>query len=806
MKFTLSWLKDHLETNANLAEICETLTKIGLEVEAVEDQGKNLSAFIVAKVVSAVQHPNADKLRVCTVDIGADSFIQVVCGAPNARGGMKSVFSPPGTYIPSKKITISVGEIRGVESQGMLCSAAELELSEDHDGIIDLPTEAPVGMSYSEYAKIGDPVIEINLTPNRPDAASVYGIARDLAAAGLGSLKTPPIQAIQGKMPCPVAITLDFHHEQRRLCPVFALRLVKGVKNGASPEWMQKRLKAIGLRPISALVDITNYMTFDRGRPLHVFDADKVSGNLLVRRAKMEDRLLALDGREYQFDESMVVIADDRGVESIAGIMGGEASGCTPDTTNVLIESALWDPANIAQTGRKLAIHSDARYRFERGVDPAFNAPGIELATRMVLDICGGTPSQVHIEGDIPGVTKCVIFPWSEVKRLTGLEMPIEDMRDILERLGFIVSGSGDAPTISVPSWRPDIEGKADLVEEIIRIVGLEHVQNVPLKRKTTIAEPVLTPIQRRTRLAKRLLAGRGFVEAVTYSFISRREAETFGGGQASLTLANPIAANMSDMRPSLLPGLLAASQRNADHALQDMALFEVGQVFKGDTPQDQKMAAAGLRRGLNAVSAQGRHWVSPVKVADVFDAKADVIALLSALGILTESMQVLAGAPAWYHPGRSGTLQFGPKGIIGHFGELHPRALEAIGVEGPIAAFEIFLDALPQPRQKSTRVKPKFESVDLQPVRRDFAFLVDRAVKAEDIVKSAKAVDRALIGNVAVFDVYEGQGVPQGKKSIGIEITLKPKEKTLTDLEIEAFSTRLVEEVGKKTGAILRG
>ena len=805
MKLTLSWLRDHLETNAGLEEITETMTRIGLEVETVVDQGKSLSAFLVAKVVSAVQHPNADKLRVCTVDIGKEDFVQVVCGAPNARGGLKSVFSPPGTYIPSKKITIAVGEIRGVESQGMLCSASELELSEDHDGIIELPLDAPVGMSYSEYAKIGDPVIEINLTPNRPDAASVLGVARDLSAAELGMLKTPVIEPVKGRIACPIEIRLDFSPDNRKLCPAFALRLVKGVTNGPSPDWMQRRLRAIGLRPISALVDVTNYITFDRGRPLHVFDAAKIAGGLVIRRSKSGETLSALDGREYVFDDSMVVIADDRGVQSIAGIMGGAFSGCTPETTDVLIECAVWDPINIAQTGRKLGIVSDARYRFERGVDPALTQPGLDLATRMVLDICGGTPSEVCFEGNLPGVTRCVIFPWNEVKRLTGLDMAEADMRAILERLGFTISGTGEAATLSVPSWRPDIEGKADIVEEVVRIVGLDNVQNVPLKRLAHITEPVLTPIQRRTRLAKRALAARGLVEAMTYSFIAHAEAEQFGGGQPELALANPIAVDMSDMRPSLLPGLLKASQHNVDRASYDLGLFEVGQVFKGDRASDQKVAAAAVRRGQSGVRGRGRIWSGTVREADVFDAKADVTALLGTLGVATESMQVVAGAPPWFHPGRSGTLQFGPKSVLGHFGELHPRILQTLGIDGGAAAFEILLDALPAAKAKTSRIKPRLALNDFQPVRRDFAFVVDRTIRADDIVRTARGIDRALVGNVTVFDVYDGEGVEPGKKSIGIEITLRPKDRTMTDAEIEAFSSRLEAEVARKSGGVLR-
>ncbi len=806
MKFTLSWLKEHLETNASLSEICETLTKIGLEVEGVEDQAKALAGFAVARIVSAVQHPNAEKLRLCMVDIGASEPVQVVCGAPNARAGLVSVFSPPGTYIPGKKITLGIGEIRGVESRGMLCSAAELELSGESDGIMELPDDAPVGARYVDYAKIGDPVIDINLTPNRSDAASVFGIARDLAAAGLGEIKTKPIDQIKGQGACPVEVSIEFLGEERKLCPAFAMRWVKGVKNGPSPDWLQKQLKAIGLRPINALVDITNFITFDRGRPLHVFDAAKVAGSLVVRRARAGESILALDGRTYTPDSHAVVIADDNGLESIAGIMGGEHSGCDENTTDVLIESALWDPTNIAQSGRKLGINSDARYRFERGIDTDITLPGLDLATKLVLEFCGGTASEVTIAGAIPGVTKCVLFPWTEVKRLTGLELPVADMTDILRRLGFSVSGSGETATIAVPSWRPDIEGKADIVEEIIRIAGLEHVAHVPLKRMTAVSEPVITPIQRRTRRARRALAGSGMVEAMTYSFVSSAEAQAFGGGAAELQLANPIAADMSDMRPSLLPGLIAASQRNADHAIRDMALFEIGQIFKGDRPQDQKIAATGIRRGLASRSAPGRHWSSPAKTADFYDAKGDVFGLLSVLGVSTDTMQLVAGAPGWFHPGRSATMQFGPKNILGHFGELHPGILEQLGVDAPIVAFEILLDALPAARQKAGKIRSKLGASDFQPVNRDYAFIVGKDVRADEIIKAAKGVDRSLVANVSLFDVYDGKGVEPGKKSLGIEVTLVPLEKTLTDAEIEAFSARLIAEITKKTGGTLRG
>jgi len=807
MKFTLSWLKDHLDTSAPLDEIVETLTRIGLEVEGVEDKAKTLAPYKVAYVVSAEQHPNADRLRVCVVDTGEGAPIQVVCGAPNARTGMKSVFAPPGTYIPGKNITLGIGTIRGVESRGMLCSAAELKISDDHDGIIDLPADAPVGMPYAAYAGLDDPVIEINLTPNRPDCTSVYGIARDLAAAGLGTLKDGAVPPVAGKGACPVSVTLDFAPGDEKLCPAFALRLVRGVKNGPSPEWMQRRLLSIGLRPINALVDITNYVTFDRGRPLHVFEARKVKGNLTVRRAKDGEEVLALDGRTYKLDSGNVVIADENGVESIAGIMGGEHSGCDETTTDVLIESALWDPLNIAQSGRRLGIVTDARYRFERGVDPAFTVPGLDLATKLVIDLCGGEASAATVAGKVPDASRVIEFPWSEVPRLSGLDVQPAESEQILEKLGFAVSGSGERVSVTPPSWRPDIEGKADLVEEVIRIAGVDRIEPRPLPRiDDTVVKPILTLIQKRTRLAKRALAVRGLVEAVTWSFIARHEAELFGGGQASLALANPIASDLSDMRPSLLPGLLKAAQRNADRGFGDVALFEVGQTFASDEPEGQSIKAAAVRRGMARAESVGRHWDGGSETVDAFDAKADAMALLGALGIPAGGLQVVAGGPAWFHPGRSATLQFGPKNVVGAFGEIHPKVLKVLDLKGPLVAFEINLDALPPPKAKPTKMKPKLALSEFQPVTRDFAFVVGRQVQAGDIVKAAQAAERQLITGVDVFDVYEGAGIDPDKKSVAIAVTLQPTEKTLTDAEIEAVSAKIVGEVSKKTGAVLRG
>jgi phenylalanyl-tRNA synthetase beta chain len=805
MKLTLSWLKDHLDTGAPLDAIVDKLTMIGLEVENVENKAAALAPFTIARVISAEQHPNADRLRVCMVDTGSGDPVQVVCGAPNARGGMKGVFSPPGTFIPGKNMTLGVGTIRGVESRGMLCSAFELQLSDDHEGILDLPADAPVGVPYAQWARLDDPVIEINLTPNRPDCTGIHGIARDLAAAGMGKLKDVPIKAVAGAFPCPASVTLDFG-DTPPLCRGFALRLVRGVKNGPSPDWMQRRLTAIGLRPINALVDITNYLTYDRARPLHVFDAAKVKGDLVVRRGRAGESLLALDGRTYALDDSMCVIADDSGVESLAGIMGGEASGCSESTTDVLIESALWDEINIAHTGRKLNINSDARYRFERGVDPAFMMPGLELATGMVLDICGGEPSAVTSAGDVRIPQRVIDFPVAEAKRLSGLELPFAELKPVLNRLGFVTKGTGQVVKVTVPSWRADVEGKADIVEEIVRIVGVDRVPMTPFARNDSGRKPVLTTQQNRTRKARRALAARGFVEAVTWSFVSRQQAELFGGGTPELVLANPIAADLSDMRPSLVPGLVAAAQRNADRGYGDLALFEVGQIFRGDSPEDQFIAASGVRKGLAKVSGWARHWATGSKPVDAHDVQADALAVLAAAGAPTQGLQIVPGGPSWLHPGRSGTIQIGPKNVLGHFGELHPRALEALGAEGPLVALEIILDGVPEPKARRTRAKPPVDLSQFQPVERDFAFIVDRTVKAADLVRAAQGVDRKLVTEIAVFDVYEGAGIDPDKKSIAIAVTLQPREKTLTDQEIDAVSAKIVAEVGKRTGGVLRG
>ena len=579
---------------------------------------------------------------------------------------------------------------------------------------------------------------------------------------------------------------------------------MRGVKNGPSPEWLQKRLTSIGLRPINALVDITNFMTFDRARPLHVFDAKKVKGNLVVRRAKSGETLLALDGKTYTLDDSICVISDDKAVESLAGIMGGEASGCDEATTDVLIESALWNEINIAQTGRKLGINSDARYRFERGVDPAFMVPGLEMATKLVMDLCGGSPSEVVVAGKSHGEDRIIEFPVDEVKRLTGLEVPLPEIKRILTHLGFLLVGNAPVVKVAIPSWRGDVHGKADIVEEIVRIVDVDQVPMTPFERGDVARKPVLTPIQLRTRRAKRALAARGMMESVTWSFVSKPQAELFGGGKAELALANPIAADLSDMRPSLIPGLVAAAQANADRGFADVALFEVGQIFKGDKPEDQFIAASGVRRALASSQGAGRFWSGSSSV-NALDAKADALAVLAAAGAPMQGLQIVTGGASWLHPGRSGTIQIGPQNILGYFGELHPRVLEALKADGPLVGFEIILDRIPDAKAKPTRAKPLLELSAFQPVSRDFAFIVDRKVAAGDIVRSAQGIDKKLITSVTVFDVYEGKGIDDGKKSIAIAVTLQPREKTLTDQEIDAVAAKIVAEVTKKTGGVLR-
>jgi phenylalanyl-tRNA synthetase beta chain len=804
MKFTLSWLKDHLDTEADIGKIVETLTMIGLEVEAVDDRAA-FRPFVIARVVEAARHPDADRLQVLKVDTGSGDPVQVVCGAPNARAGLVGAFAAPGTHIPGIDLDLAVGRIRGVESHGMMCSERELELSDDHEGIIDLPGDAPVGTSFAAYAGLDDPVIEIAITPNRPDALGVAGIARDLAAAGLGTVKPAEIARIEGDYDCPVAVRLDFP-EGESLCPAFGLAMVRGVKNGPSPQWMQRRLKAIGLRPISALVDITNYVTYDLGRPLHVFDSDKVAGNLTVRRAREGETLLALDGKTYRLTPEMCVIADERGPESLSGIMGGEESGCSADTVNVLVESALWEPLNIARTGRELGIVSDARYRFERGVDPAMMVPGLDHALRLVTQLCGGEPSRQIIAGNVPRPDNRIEFPPGEVRRLTGLDVAPGESVEILKKLGFRVGEGKERLPVDVPSWRPDLQGKADLVEEVMRIHGVDRIEPAPLKSGQSVGGRILTEGQVRTRKARRALAARGMLEAVTWSFIPGGHAQLFGADGDRLALANPIAADMSHMRPSLLPGLIAAAQRNADRGNGDVALFEVSHVYLGSGPGDQKRSAAGIRRGTAVLTGGGRHWREPAPPVSVFDVKADALAVLEALGIDIAKVQVVAQGPDWYHPGRRGRIQLGPKLILASFGEFHPFVLEAMDAQGPVCGFEVWLDAMPQPRRKATRTKPPLSASDLPAVRRDFAFVMNRDQDAATVIRAASGADKGLVTQVRVFDLFEGPSLGEGKKSLAIEVTLQPAEKTLTDEEIDAVSQKIIASVSQATGAVLRG
>ncbi len=801
MKFTLNWLKDHLETDASLEDITDTLTAIGLEIEEVDNAAERLAPFKVAEVLEAEKHPDADKLRVCRVKT-AEGVEQVVCGAPNARKGMKAVFAPSGSYIPGSDLTLKPTKIRGVESNGMLVSEREMGLSDEHDGIIDLPADAEVGVPMAVAMGLDDPMIEIAITPNRPDCLGVYGVARDLAAAGKGTLKRKPIEAAKGGFPSPIPIELKFEPGTEDACPVFAGRVIKGVKNAPSPDWLQRRLRAIGLRPINALVDITNYISYDRGRPLHVYDADKVTGTIHARLAEKGETLLALDGKTYTIEPDMCVIADDKGVLGLGGVMGGEASGSTEETVNVLIESAYFDPTRTAETGRKLGIISDARYRFERGVDPRFVVDGLELATAMVLDLCGGEASEAVVAGGEPDPSSTVSFDPAQVARLTGLDLDTDRITAILEALGFTVGGKAPALSVQVPSWRPDIHGSADLVEEVVRIHGLDHVPSTPLPRTHAVARPVLTPLQDRVRRARRILAGRGLSEVVTWSFVDEGVAVPFRkDGEKAVVLANPIASDLGSMRPNLLPGLLLAVGRNMDRGFAQIALFETGPQFSGDEPGDQTLALTGVRR-----DAGERTWTGGTTPADCFTAKADALAALEAAGAPVDSLQVVAQAPSWYHPGRSGTLQLGPKAVMGHFGEIHPRILDALDVKGPVMAFEVFPEAIPAPKAKAGRTRPRLDASNLLPVSRDFAFIVTADTAADTLVRAAKGADKKLISDVRVFDLYEGKGIEEGHKSLAIEVTLQPRDKTLTDEDIEAVSTKIVAQVGKATGGTLRG
>jgi phenylalanyl-tRNA synthetase beta chain len=795
MKTTLGWLKTHLDTETPLDAIVDRLVMLGHDVEGVENRAAGLEPFTVALVVSAERHLNADRLKLCLVDTGS-AQVQVVCGAPNAHTGMKGVFAPAGTVIPRTGALLKETVIRGVASRGMLCSAYELGLGDDHEGIIELPEDAPVGAPYAGYAGLGDTVLDIKVTPNRGDCLGVRGIARDLAASGLGRLKPLDATPVPGQF-CP---SIRIHIEDHSACPLFLGRHLRGLRNGPSPDWLRRRLEAIGLRPISALVDITNFLTYDLDRPLHVFDAGRLWGDLTVRFARPGETLLALNGQEYALDAEITAIADEAGVQSLGGVIGGEATGCTEATTEVLIEAALFDAVRTAATGRRLNISSDARYRFERGLDPAFVRDGLEIATRLMLDLCGGEASEIITAGEVPDWRRRYVLRAERPRTLGGLDVPPEESAAILTALGFAVERlAGGDLAVEPPSWRGDVEGEADLVEEVVRVKGYDLVAPVPLDRETAVSRSSLTLRERRAELVRRTLAARGLVEAVTFSFISASEAELFGGARPELRLVNPISADLDAMRPSLLPGLVAAARRNADRSYPDTALFELGPLYRDDTPEGQALAAAGLRSGRNGP----RHWREKSGEVDLYDVKADALAALAAMGAPADNIQVTADPPAWYHPGRAGTLRLGPK-VLGAFGELYPAVIDALDARPPIAGFEVFLDEVPEPR--AGRVRPPLHLSVFQPIERDFAFVVDRELPAETLLRAARGVDRKLVNEIRLFDIYEGAGLAEGKKSLAITVVLQPQERTLTDAEIEGFSKRLITQVEKATGGRLRG
>jgi phenylalanyl-tRNA synthetase beta chain len=810
MKFTLGWLKDHLDTKASIDEIAAKLSAIGLEVEGIEDPAAKLGAFTIARVLEAKQHPNADRLKVVQVETSKGTpAVEVVCGAPNAKAGMIGVFAPLGTFVPGTSITLEKRPVRGVVSNGMLVSERELELSDEHEGIIELPSEMAdhVGERYIDVLGLADPVIEVGLTPNRPDCTGVRGIARDLAAAGMGKLKPEAkIGKVEGTYDCPIPIKLEFTKETADACPIFAGRYVRGVKNGPSPAWMQNRLRAVGLRPINALVDVTNYISQDRGRPLHVYDADKLNGTVRARLGKPGESFLGLDGKDYAVDDTMCVIADDKGPLGFGGVIGGEESGSTDETTNVLIECAYFDPLRTAATGRKTGLVTDARYRFERGVDPASVEPGLDLATDMILTMTGGQPSKAEVAGKAPVKKRVISFEFARIEKLTGLKLKDAEIKGILERLGCTLEGKGKTVKVTVPTWRPDIHASADLVEEVVRIAGLDRVPSTPLPRTAGIARPVLTERQRRARRARRMLGTRGFIEAITWSFVPRSEAELFGGGKDALELDNPISTEMSSMRPSLLPGLLTAVQRNRNRGFADAALFELGQAYRGDRPEDQYLAASGVRAGTAKLGGSGRHWDGAAGEVDVFDAQADVFAVIAALGLDPNKAQITRDAPDWFHPGRSGMLRLGPKVVLAHFGELHPETLKTLDVAAPAVGFEIFLDALP-PEKRKGRARTPLDAAELLPVRRDFAFVLDQSVAAGDVMRAAAGADRALIKDVSVFDIFAGGSLAEeGKKSLAIEVMLQPSAETLTDKDIDAVAQKVIAAVKKATGGEIRG
>lgn len=801
MKFTVGWLKEHLDTQATLNQIVEKLTMVGLEVEKVTDRAKGLETFVVGYVVEAKQHPNADRLRVCQVDTGTEK-VELVCGAPNAKTGMRGVFAPGGSYIPGTNITLKPTEIRGVMSNGMLLSEREMGISDEHDGIIELNENAKIGDRVVDVMGLNDPIIEIAITPNRGDCLGVRGIARDLAAAGLGALKPLANGPVPGTFKSPVQVHLNFDEATKSACPHFVGRYIRGVQNGESPQWLKDKLLAIGLRPISALVDITNLLTMDLGRPLHVFDVAHLDGDVQARMAKPGEKLLALNGKEYTLGADMCVIADNSKVEALGGVMGGEASGCTETTTDVYVECAYFDPIRTATTGRKLQVISDARFRFERGVDPAFLETGMEIATRLIMDLCGGEPSEIVNAGTEANWKRDIALRPERIKTLGGIDIPLEEIERILIVLGFGVGGDNGLFKVAIPSWRSDIVGEACLVEEVVRIYGFDKIPVVPVRADSGLPQNALLADQKRHSQARRVLAKRGMVEAVTYSFLSNADADLFGGAPDSVKLVNPISSDLDVMRPSLLPNLLNAANRNAARGMNSVAMFEVGPQFKGDLPEDQLIIAAGIR--TNQIGS--KHWNQGPRTVDIFDAKADALAVLDDLGAPAARLQAIAEAPAWYHPGRSGALCLGPKNKLAYFGEIHPGLLKRMGIKGQVIGFEIFVDALPKPKAKPSARKPHLNLPQLHAVDRDFAFVVNDDVAASAIINAAIGTDKKLITNVSLFDVFSGGNLGEGKKSIAISVTMQPIEQTLTDAEIDAVAAKIIANVAKSTGGSLRG
>ena len=797
MKFTLSWLKEHLDTDASIDQIVTAMTLAGLEVEGVENPAESLAAFSVAKVLTAEKHPDADKLKVCSVDT-RDGVKTIVCGAPNARADMTVAYAPMGAYIPGADFSLDKKprKIRGVESSGMMCSASELGLGEDSDGIMDLDSSLEMGTPIADALKMNDPVIDFEVTPNRPDWLGVNAIARDLAAAGLGKVISPDVKAVKGSFPCPQEVKIDASNA----CPAFAARVVRGVKNGPSPKWLQDKLKAIGLRPISALVDITNFITYDRARPLHFYDMSKLKGPITVRMGK-DEAFEALDDKAYTATSEDCAITDESGILGLGGIVGGTTTGCDENTTNILIESAYFDPLTIRRSAKRLGVNSDAKYRFERGVDTGFVVGGAELATQMVLDICGGEASELILAGDLPAAPADIDFDPTLNTRLTGLDLPEDEMGSILTSLGFGVT-RGARWDVSVPTWRRDVREGADLVEDIIRIAGFDKLEATSLPRPNVNRAPTATLAQSRTRLARRALALEGLSEAVTWSFVLTEHAKVFGGGNDDLKLDNPISADLDCMRPTALIHLLLAGQRNADKGYPGAALFEAGPTYRNTDPDGQDLTVAGMRR-MEGI----RDWAGN-ETPSALTAKSDALAALAAMGANVANLQLSKPAGDYWHPGRSGRLQMGPKNILADFGELHPRALKALGIEGRVTAFEIWPENIPAPRQKKgqkSKAKGALTLSELMPVHRDFAFIVPDNIAAGDILKAAKGADRKLISDVTLFDVYKGAGVEDGHKSLAIDVTLSPTDATLTDRDIEAVSDQIIKKVTAAGGA-LRG